>query len=213
MQGLLFAQMEPAPGDELEFHRWYDEEHIPARMYLAGFDGAVRYITTGRGPWHAVCYHLSDMAVLDTDAYRLLKTDPSQRTAHMLGGLLRFTRYLADLEADSGPVEGAHARLLVDAYAVAPDEAEEFLAWQEERAAALVGLPGWLRVRRYVVRSGGDGPPWTHLVLHELDDPRALSDPARIRIEDGASRRALSLRNWARTAAAWLYRPVAASWP
>lgn len=62
MQGLLFAQTEPSHADELEFHRWYDEEHIPARMQLAGFDRAVRYVTAGDGPWHAACYHLSDMA-------------------------------------------------------------------------------------------------------------------------------------------------------
>lgn len=103
----------------------------------------------------------------------------------------------------------AHARLLADVYAVSSGDAPEFLAWQEVRAVALTGLPGWLRGRRYVVRAGGHGPPWTHLVLHELDGPGVLSHPERTRIEDGAARRGLTLRNWARTAEGRLYRPIA----
>jgi len=40
---MLFSQMEPPAGLAEEFHRWYDDEHIPHRLAIPGFQAASRY--------------------------------------------------------------------------------------------------------------------------------------------------------------------------
>ena len=39
---ILFSQMEPRPLTA-EFHDWYENDHIPARMALPRFQGARRF--------------------------------------------------------------------------------------------------------------------------------------------------------------------------
>lgn len=213
MKGLLFSQMEPAPADEIEFHAWYDHEHIPARMALEGFDSAVRYVQAdGSDPWHLACYHLSDMAVLDSPAYQRLKADPGERTEHMLATVTTFTRYLCEQISDTGPVSEPHSRLFAVAFAVPDEHAEEFDAWYtQEHVPLLRKADGWLRVRRYGVRPGFAGPPWTRLALHELRSAAALDSPQRSAARDTDWRRRLAEHDWFAANARWVYRPIASA--
>lgn len=211
-EGLLFSQMEPAPADELAFHSWYDTEHIPPRMAVPGFDGAVRYVTPDGEPWHLACYFLSDMAALDTPEYRQVKADPGPRSEHMLGNLLAFTRYLCDLRSDTGATGEPHSRLFVVAFSVPDPDAEEFDAWYEqEHVPLLMKADGWLRVRRYTVRAGSEGPPWTRLALHELRDPGVLAAPEREAARATPWRARLAERPWFAGNARWIYRPIASA--
>lgn len=210
--GLLFSQMDPAPSDELEFHRWYDQEHIPARMRLPGFDEAVRYAAVQGEPWHLACYHLSDMSALETEAYQQLKAAPGERTDRILGRLKAFTRYICDLRADTGAVTESPSRLFVTAFQV-PEHAEpEFDGWyDEEHVPLLMKADGWLRVRRYKVRPGSAGPPWTHLALHELRDEQVMESPERAMARDTERRDALAANEWFGRSGRWVYRPIAAA--
>jgi hypothetical protein len=43
MQGLLVASMNPPADDEAGFNAWYDQEHVPNRLAVAGFVNGRRY--------------------------------------------------------------------------------------------------------------------------------------------------------------------------
>lgn len=208
--GLLFSQMEPPPGWEADFHDWYEQEHIPARMAIPGFAEAIRYEQDGdpETARYLACYFLDDMGALETDVYRRLKSDPGERTARMLGNVRGFTRYIADQHSDTGPAGEATGALFVVAFPVPEADRAEFDAWyEEEHVPLLMGVPGWLRVRRYVVRPGFDGPPWTHFALHELRGPEVLDAPERAAARDTPWRAELSQRDWFRSGR-WTYRPI-----
>lgn len=207
--GLLFSQMEPPAGWERDFHDWYEQEHIPQRMAIPGFASATRYEATDGEPRYLACYFLDDMAALQTPEYLRLKSDPGERTARMLDNVHGFTRYITDQISDTGaPAQEEPAALFVVAFAVPePDEAD-FEGWYEgEHVPLLMQVPGWLRVRRYRVRPGFAGPPWTHLALHELRDPAALDAPERAAARDTPRRAELARRDWF-TSGRWVYRPI-----
>jgi hypothetical protein len=63
-------------------------------------------------------------------------------------------------------------------------------------------------VRRYKVRPGSAGPPWTHLALHELAGPEALDRPERAAARDTPRRAALANRPWFGGSGRWTYRPI-----
>lgn len=208
VKGLLFSQMEPPPGEEAEFHDWYDHEHVPARMALPGFAAAARFGTDGV-PSHLACYFLDDLGVLDTPAYRRLKSHPSPRTAHLLGAVTAFTRYTCREISDTGPVGAAPGALSVVAFDVPAAEEAEFEEWYAgEHVPLLMVADGWLRVRRYRVLPGHAGPSWTHLALHDLRDATAMDSPERERARRTARRAALADRPWFGASGRWLYRPL-----
>jgi hypothetical protein len=212
--GLLFSQMQPPVGGDLaDFHDWYESEHIPARMAIPGFEQAVRYELTKQegGPetarWLA-CYFLDDVAALETPEYLRLKSDPGERTARMLASVDLFTRYITDQISDTGAVEEIPGALLAIAFAVPGHDEDEFDGWyEEEHVPLLMQVPGWLRVRRYKVRPGSAGPPWTHIALHDLRDESALAHPARAAARDTPRRDALAQRDWF-DSGRWVYRPI-----
>jgi len=207
--GLLFSQMEPPPELEAEFHDWYDHEHIPARMVLPGFASAVRYEAVEGTPRYLACYFLDDMAELASPAYTRLKKDPGERTARMLASVSGFTRYICDAISDTGPVATVPAVLSVVAFAVPPAAVEQFEAWYgDEHVRMLMKADGWLRVRRYAVRPGFDGPAWTHLALHELADVSAMDSPERAAARDTPRRAALADADWFSRSGRWLYKPI-----
>lgn len=212
-RGLLFSQMEPPAGWEDDFHDWYETEHIPARMAIPGFAEAIRYERVGDegGPaaarWLA-CYFLDDMAALETPAYHALKQSPGDRTRRMLDNVDGFTRYIADEISDTGATDETPQAMLAIAFSVPDADVAEFDGWyEEEHIPLLMRVPGWLRVRRYRVRPGGDGPPWTHLALHELRDADALARPERAAARDTPRRAALATRDWF-SSGRWIYRPI-----
>ncbi|MGP4110596.1 hypothetical protein ACTWP5_06730 [Streptomyces sp. 4N509B] len=205
MQGMLFSQMEPPPGREEEFHAWYDEEHIPARLAISGFAAASRYeVVDGSPRWLAV-YELSDMAALATPEYRTLKTDPSDRTRDMLSSVTGFTRFTCTLVSDSGPA-GDHTHLAVVAFAVPEEDEERFDDWYEtEHSPLLLRAADWLRVRRYRVVDG-DGGPWTHFAVHELASAEVMDSPERAAARRGPKRAPLAEKEWFGDSGRWLYR-------
>lgn len=207
-RGLLFSQMEPPPGWEEDFRDWYEAEHIPARMAIPGFAEAIRYEALTGEPRYLACYFLDDMAALATPAYQRLKREPGDRTARMLEHARGFTRYIADELSDTGAPAEAPSVLYVVAFGVPAQDAAEFDGWYEdEHVPLLMQVPGWLRVRRYRVRSGFAGTAWSHLALHELRGPEALDAPERAAARDTRRRAALAQRPWFRSGR-WTYRPI-----
>jgi len=212
-KGLLFSQMAPPAGWESDFEDWYETEHIPARMAIPGFSHALRYRTAGE-PWHLATYFIDDMAALETPEYQALKSDPSTRTARMLDNVTGFTRYLTDqisdtaVEGTPSDLTGTDHTLFVVAFDVPAEEQAEFEGWyEEEHVPLLMKVPGWLRVRRFLVRAGSAGPSWTHLALHEIASPGVLNAPEREAARTTPRRDALAARPWF-TSGRWVYEPI-----
>jgi hypothetical protein len=208
-KGLLFSQMEPPAGWEADFHDWYETEHIPQRMAVPGFDSAWRYEAIEAEPRYLACYFLDDMSALELPEYQRLKREPGERTARMLGAVHGFTRYLCDQIADTGATGEPVGALVVVAFAVPEDAAARFDDWYEsEHVPMLMQADGWLRVRRFAARPGGDGPPWTRFALHELRDASAMGAPEREAARSTPRRARLAAEPWFSPNGRWLYRPI-----
>lgn len=169
-------------------------------MGCPGFISAQRYRRQD-GPGYLAVYEMDNVDVLSSDAYKVIKNNPSEETAWMLANVTGFTRDLAS-EASVRPAENANSALL-DApvlYAVCfniPAEARpDFDAWYEtEHIPLLMECSDWLMVRRMRVT---DGVPesYTHIALHYLADARALQSPEREKARKTAWRDRLAKNDW-----------------
>ncbi len=206
MRGMLFSQMEPPGGAEEQFHEWYDTDHIPARLVLPGFAGATRYQALDGQPRYLAIYDIDDMGVLDSPEYRQLKAAPSAMTVHMLATVNGFTRFTCAELADSGRPSRRGEFLAVVAFAVPPEDLDQFDDWYDtEHSGMLLKAEDWLRVRRYRVLSG-EGGPWNRFAIHELASTEAMHSPERAAAREGPKRRALADRPWFAQSGRWLYR-------
>lgn len=208
-RGLLFSQMEPPAELTGEFHDWYENDHIPARMAIPGFASADRYEVIDGSPRYLACYHLYDLGALQSPEYKRLKADPGPLTERMLGAVKGFTRYTCLQVSDTGETVDEPAALFAVAFEVPDTDVDEFDAWYgDEHVPLLMEVDGWQRVRRYVRTGGFDGPGWTHLALHELSDVSALDDPRRAAARDTDRRDRLTRHEWFNRSWRWLYRPI-----
>lgn len=214
MPGLLFSQMEP-PGDlEAEFHDWYENEHIPVRMSIPGFAEAVRYEAVSATPRFLACYYLDDLTALESPEYRHLKREPGCRTARILAAVHGFTRYTCSMTSDTAAAGAAtsaasDSMLFVVAFSVPQEDLNEFDAWyEEEHIPLLMRADGWLRIRRYRVLPGHEGPRWTHVALHELRDGAVLDPPEGAVAGTTPRRERLSRAGWFGRSSRLLYRPI-----
>jgi hypothetical protein len=202
MQGgaILFSEMTPDASCEDEFNEWYDDEHIPLRMVVAGFGSAQRYrIRETRN--YLVVYEMDSLRVLQSPAYLSVKNNPSDRTKRMLSTVSGFTRYLAE-ETGSYTIEGNRAGDL-DApflysvfFEVPPERQRDFNDWYEnDHVPQLLECKDWLLVRRFRIVDG-EPKSWTHLALHYLTDDRALESGERRRARQSPWRARLAEESW-----------------
>jgi hypothetical protein len=189
--GLFLAYSDPGPVPEDEFHDWYDNEHLPGRLTVPGFDSAARYrAADGQAPpWLAV-YEI-EPGTLDSPAYKALYANNSDREKSILSRLATLDRREYELISDDRPasggaasssggtaslsggaaagaaVSGAAPVILAVSMSVPPGDEDELSAWYtQEHIPMLLAVPGWRRVRRYRLTSG-DGPEY--LSLSDLD--------------------------------------------
>ncbi|MBO0802748.1 MAG: hypothetical protein J2P25_06695 [Nocardiopsaceae bacterium] len=197
--GLFLAYTDPGPVPDDEFHDWYDNEHLPARLTVPGFASAARYrAADGQAPpWLAV-YEI-EPGTLDTPAYKALYAHQSDREKSLMPRLATLERreyektdeWPAARPAGSG---GPGPAILIVSISVPPGAEGDLNAWYaEEHAPMLLAIPGWRRIRRYR-QVFGTGPE--NLALHDLDDPgildsdafkAAVSTPWRDRVMGGAT--------------------------
>jgi hypothetical protein len=206
---ILFSQMSPPEGEREAFERWYDEDHIAARMSIPGFTRARRYWETSQlgepADNHLAVYEL-DSQTVETEPYRRLKADPGARTEDFLARVTGFTRFTADKISDAGTGGAIGRYLSVVAFAVPEEHEAQFDAWYTgEHVPLLLEADDWLRVHRYRVVSG-EGGPWTHLALHELGSLEVMDSPERARARSGPARDALADLPWFAGSGRWLYQ-------
>ena len=68
--GLLLFMTDIDPAHGSEFHRWYEEEHIPERMAIPGFLTARRFQTLEGSPKYLAIYDLESPDVLRSPDYQ-----------------------------------------------------------------------------------------------------------------------------------------------
>jgi hypothetical protein len=211
-RALLFSQMTPPEGQTEEFHDWYETEHIPARMRVAGFACATRWSVVDGSPEFLACYELDSLAVLSTPEYRSLKEHPSPRTDLMLKTVAAFTRYTLTFSSVAGKEEGD--ALQVVAFNVPEEHRSEFDDWYEsEHVPLLMTEPRWHGVTRWTTTGTFDGPEWTHLALHYLADLDALDSSARTTARTTDWRNKLAVQPWFAQNGRWIYRRISTATP
>ena len=68
-RGLLVAAFDFSTAHADEFHDWYDLEHIPERMAVAGFGACERWIGDEQPALSVATYDLDSVDVLRSKAY------------------------------------------------------------------------------------------------------------------------------------------------
>ncbi|KAI1345452.1 Alpha/Beta hydrolase protein [Xylaria sp. FL0043] len=191
--GNLYVTMQPQPGLPLEqFHEWYNNEHGPTRLKLPQiFINGLRYrAADGQEPTFLATYDVTDMPLLETEAYTCLRDNRSQREAETIGQV-EVTRYFWDLviskqsplfiPIDQLTDEEAEGLTLV-AVQIEPkgpeDAAERILSWYREEHIEMLGnVPGWLRSRVFKISSLEKGAAPRFIGLHEYTKDNGLGGP------------------------------------
>ena len=97
-RGLLLTMTEPSAAMDEEFNAWYDGEHLPERLAIAGFRSARRWVAEavpGEGRYLAT-YELDSEAVLSSPEYLARFEAATPWTRRCLGKALVFRRWACE---------------------------------------------------------------------------------------------------------------------
>jgi hypothetical protein len=184
-EALLFVLSEPGRVDESEFHRWYDEDHGPARLAIPGIRGGWRYRALDDATPTWLAWYDTDLATLSGPAYRALREHRGDREQALIESLGALDRRVYRLISDHGQAQPDPAPVVVCTSMSTPDPAALDTWYAEEHIPMLHAIPGWWRTRRYQ-RVTGEAPEF--LAFHEIagselfrtdDYRRAISTPWR----------------------------------
>jgi hypothetical protein len=179
--GLFLAYSDPGPVPEAEFHDWYDNEHLPARLTVPGFESATRYRALDglKPPWLAA-YDIVP-GTLDSPEYEAVRTSSSDREKSVMARLATLDRRDYRLISDERPADvpdgESPAPVLMSVSMSVPAGTEDDMnAWYAaEHIPMLLAVPGWRRARRYRLVSGG-GPEY--LSLHDIAGEHVFAEDA-----------------------------------
>lgn len=173
--GLLVVRSSAPLELQDEYNHWYDNEHVAARIRLAGWLTARRYVAVDDDESFMAYYDLEDLALLSTPKYismRDQRPDNEQRILEKLPPLdrrvyrkLRFDQnYGMNADTDLN-VCGNY--LLCVWWQPNPENVDEFQDWyNNEHIPMLSNAPGWLRSRRFELVEG-NGPAF--LAMHDVE--------------------------------------------
>jgi len=151
MSGLLAVWMQvPSELDE-EFNSWYNTEHVPERMAVPGFLTARRYVVDSTPGHYMAHYDLADLGVLHSEPYASISRNPTPWTRRIVLKLAENIRNEYELVQSIGqaPADVAPYALFVR-IETAPEDDAELNAWYEQdHLAALQGVAGCYRARRF----------------------------------------------------------------
>src|SRR5215468_3829040 len=173
---LLMVWSEVPAEHEAEFNRWYNEEHLAERMSVPGFLSAARYEAVKGGPKHLACYELASPVVLETDAYRRVRDNPTPWTRRCSPEVIATT-FIRNVYTQIHPrtVTAAVAAsvmapaLQIGRMDVPPEIDAEFNDWYNTiYVPNYEKVPGVIRGRRYRAVTGSP----TYLTLYEFAHPR-----------------------------------------
>ncbi|WP_068086382.1 hypothetical protein [Novosphingobium rosa] len=118
--------------------------------------------------------------------------------------------YELDLASDTGPYNGQWGIIMLVAFNAPDDVTPELERWYEqEHIDLLMRAPGWLRARRYRVKSHSGGPAWTSMAFHELADMSVMESPERAFARSTPWRAELEKGAWFQSAGRGVFRALA----
>ncbi|KAI0634626.1 hypothetical protein C8Q77DRAFT_1055686 [Trametes polyzona] len=192
MPGILFVYSEPgsAVTDE-EFNDWYDNEHVPLRLPIPGFQSWSCWTAAdNQRPTYAAIYDLTSPSVVDEPPYSDLAHTRSEREQSLISRLALLDRRTYTLREPVHPTKAGAAYnplapgpyLSIVELEVKPEHEAEFDRWyDEEHIPMLAKVPGWVRSRRFVLEFAAatgteakEGRPPKHLSIHEWETPAAF---------------------------------------
>jgi hypothetical protein len=187
--GLLMLWTDVDAQHEVEFNRWYDEEHIKHLLEVPGFLSGGRYIALKGGPKYLAMYELEDHNVLRTSAFLdAVRYKPSPWRAKASGGrvgrnyLLNAYRQIYPARTNPAELTMEMPRYLQMGRMDIPAQMEEeFNAWYNTvYIPDYLTVPGVLRARRFVVI---DGQP-KYLTVYEFENPKVPESEAWNKVRD-----------------------------
>ncbi|CAK5268116.1 unnamed protein product [Mycena citricolor] len=191
-QEMLFFGMEIAPEvTEERFNDWYDNEHVPLRLTLAGLNAVTRYkATDGQVPTWLTMYDCDTAAVFTSEAYASIAALASDNEKEILtkitGMSRRIYRHLSTNTAPGVSEESLPSKfVLVAGLEVSEGDEDELNKWySEEHIDMLSKIPGWRQCRRYKIieykQVGAvmEGKPvCKYLAIHEFEKGDFLQTP------------------------------------
>lgn len=91
-KGFLLVLMQPPPAFEEEFNAWYDNEHIPERLAVPGFETGLRFVSVSGHPRYLAMYDLARLEVLASPAYAKVAFDQSSPWTKRVTGRVKVWR-------------------------------------------------------------------------------------------------------------------------
>lgn len=106
-KGMLLTSMDIDAADEADFNRWYDREHLEERVAIDGFLEARRYVAHAAQPKYLCLYSTATLDVLDSPAYRVRLTEPTDWSRATMAGFKNMIRVVARITISRGSGRGA----------------------------------------------------------------------------------------------------------
>lgn len=110
--GMLITLMDVLPQEEADFNDWYDKEHLAERVQINGFLEARRYEAVEASPKYLNLYTTRSFDVLDSDDYKRVLANQTERSLHHIPKFLNGTRALARISASIGQGRGSYVASL-----------------------------------------------------------------------------------------------------
>ena len=110
-KGFLLVLMQPPPAFEEEFNAWYDNEHIPERVAVPGFETGLRFVSVDGHPRYLAMYDLADHDVLSSPAYLKVAFDQSSPWTKRVTSRVRVWRSSGDQIHPGDKITGRASRI------------------------------------------------------------------------------------------------------
>lgn len=123
-KGFLLVLMQPPPAFEEEFNEWYDEEHLPERLAVPGFESGRRYVCISGAPRYLAMYDLAGPEVLETAEYLGVSLDRSSPWTRRVMRKVRSYRAAGAQVHPGGVLTRRAARILLLRFRALPASAE-----------------------------------------------------------------------------------------
>jgi hypothetical protein len=171
--GLLLILGEVPTDFEGRFNEWYDNDHVPARLFVPGIVTARRYKQvsediTSHAVTYLASYELANLDVLDSDEYKALSTGVSSDLEVEVRRVAKFDRrvYRAVATPDFAK---AHDVTICGPYLLCVWE-----GGKTGQSTAVDSQPqGVLRTRRYRLESGQGAE---QLAIHDIESRDAVDE-------------------------------------
>ncbi|HDS0918876.1 TPA: hypothetical protein QEM85_002874 [Pseudomonas putida] len=136
--GMLFVASDIDAVHELEFNRWYDEEHLPDRASMAGVIKATRFKSPSDSPKYLALYWAEGISAFDCPEYAQAFKYQSVWSRKMLPLMQNPTRRIGEAFGQFGRPGGEWVAVVAAAEATEPRSLNTL-------HSALAEIPGYIQ--------------------------------------------------------------------